>query len=134
MSLSQLSRGIITTFMVITLAVLGFVSPSYAAPASTGSAGENMINIVQTGDGNSITIVTPPSPTTAFPSESVNDVLGWVSDGVIETAKVMVGGAIVCYTVDGLATTIFPPAGALLPFCPMIGGAAGGQLLTKVVM
>lgn len=54
-----------------------------------------------------------------------------------ETAKVFVMGffeglggwtavVAVCMAADTAASTVFPPAAALLPYCPAIGMAAGG--------
>ncbi|MEA5419161.1 hypothetical protein VB712_07955 [Spirulina sp. CCNP1310] len=55
-----------------------------------------------------------------------------VIDGAINTAGVAVGATLLCYGADGLATTVFPPAAALAPFCTSIPGlfvgAKGAQL------
>jgi len=43
--------------------------------------------------------------------------------------------AAICLTINGLATTVFPPASALLPFCLVGGGAtaAAGSFVSKPV-
>jgi hypothetical protein len=45
-------------------------------------------------------------------------------DGAAQTAGAMIGGFLVCYTVSGVATTFFPPAAVLAPYCPGLGAAS----------
>ena len=44
----------------------------------------------------------------------------------VETTVVFFTVVAICITLDTLASSIFPPAAALLPYCPSAGGALAG--------
>ena len=56
-----------------------------------------------------------------------------LSDNAKITAGTAIGEAIVCYSIDGIATVAFPPAAALSPFCSAIGAVGGGSAIVKGV-
>jgi hypothetical protein len=48
----------------------------------------------------------------------------WISETICDVSKTVATGGIIwgaCIATDALATTIFPPAGALLPLCNVLG-------------
>lgn len=112
-------RSLIALLVAFAIAVTGVVQPAYAdSTAPNYLSTSSLITINTQGEGNSVAI---------FDSFKAGD-LGEVQqpsnafiDGLVtgaeETIGVAIGGAIVCYSVGWIATAIFPPAGALAPFC-----------------
>lgn len=107
------------------IAVAGVVKPAYALSSDLGvlpanfhvgiKGNDNLIGINDSSDANN----------------GGTDDLFWsffegVKTGIATTIGTVMGGAAVCYTIDGVATAIFPPAAALVAFCPAIGFTSGG--------
>lgn len=64
----------------------------------------------------------------SFPNaESASDeFIKWVVKPAVEAVVGFGAVATVCIAADAAASVVFPPAAALLPYCPAIGGAFGG--------
>ncbi len=109
-------RSLIASIIAFAIAVTVVVNPAYAESADTNSYFNNygVINNIY-GNGNSVTIDNPSKKDSySEKQDSSNPFI----DGVINMAGSLIGGAIVCYSIDGIATVFFPPAAVLASFCP----------------
>lgn len=120
-------RSLIAVIVALAIAVVGVVKPAYAYSSDSGM---ELVNppIVINGNDNSVSFYDSfdhfadeepiKEPSDAFVEGLVN--------GIVQTTGFMVGGTLVCYALDGIATAFFPPAAAAAAFCPAIGTAGGG--------
>ncbi len=104
--------AIITVF--ITSFVL-FVSPVRAESLPVNSVNYNQVS---SSYSNKKEIV-----------NTVEDIIHTVSDA---TEIVIGGGTIICVAGSLASSTIFPPAAALLPYCPAIGVAGGVEVVKTI--
>jgi hypothetical protein len=120
-------RSLIAIIVALSIAGVGVVKPAYAYSSDSNMG---LVNppITINGDGNSVSFNdsfnrfadegTIKSSSDAFADSLVK--------GIVETTGFVVGGTLVCYALDGIATAFFPPAAAAAAFCPSIGAAGGG--------
>lgn len=117
-------RGLIALVLAFAIAITGMANPAYAY--SDNSTAQAPIIVDNRGDNNSINI----NSGNGYGSDPLNNPSNSFVDGLINgaatTAGFAVGGAIVCYALDGVATMFFPPASAAAAFCPTVGAAVGG--------
>lgn len=112
-------RKLIAIILGLAVAITGFVTPAYAYSANSGIVFDNHQENYSTGyDGYGYSGRTTEDWSEKFGNSIV--------DGVVTTTGVAIGGVVVCYTLDGIATMFFPPAAALAAFCPSAGAAAVG--------
>ena len=115
-------RSLIALLIASVLTLTGLAAPAYADSSKINGFSWGAKQVFDSH--NTINIVAHPSDRS---SPSFWDRLAKsVGDGALGTVGVVVGGAVVCYTLDGAAATVFPPAAALLPYCPAVGLAVGG--------
>jgi len=122
-------RKLIALLAVCVVVLTGLVSPAYAGSnhvggLSVGAKQKSDSHESYSDSHDSYIVNTLPSD-----SDSSSDWETFVSGikrGVIETAGFAIGGVVLCFAIDGAASTVFPPAAALLPYCPSIGAVAGG--------
>jgi hypothetical protein len=113
--------------VALTIAVVGIVKPAYAYPSVSGIMPVNS-HLVINGNDNSVSFYDSfdrfaderiiESPSDKFVEGLIN--------GITQTTGAVIGGIVVCYALDGIATAFFPPAAAAAAFCPAIGTAEGG--------
>lgn len=115
-------RGLIALLTVCIVVLTGLVAPAYAADNHVGGVS---VGAKQTTDSHDIYVINTQPPRADSPSD-LEIFLTSIKQGVIGTAGVAVGGAALCFAIDGAATTVFPPAAVLLPYCPGFGVALGG--------
>lgn len=115
-------RGLIALIIACALTLTGLTAPAYA---DSNHVGGLSMGAKQVFDSHDTIIVNPPIPDPPQPGGWERFVKG-LGDGALETAGLAIGGAAVCFAVDGAAATIFPPAAALLPYCPGFGATIGG--------
>ncbi|MEC4803659.1 MAG: hypothetical protein SAJ12_22920 [Jaaginema sp. PMC 1079.18] len=60
-----------------------------------------------------------------------SDFLQGVVKGALGTVGTAAGGALVCYGISGVVAPVFPPAAALIPFCPDFSLVSGGGNILK---
>ena len=114
-------RGFIALLVACVLAITSLTAPAYA---DSNQVGGLSIGTKQSSDSHDIIIVNPlPEPPSPDFWKSFVD---GVVNGALGTAGAAIGGAAICFIADGAATTVFPPAAALLPYCPGIGATIGG--------
>ncbi|MCC5603802.1 hypothetical protein [Nostoc favosum] len=132
-------RNLIAIIVAIAIAIAGAIEPAYAyTNDSSGVSVSHHIHITQ-GDNSSVSLYqnqgemhlsinqgnygtvnlnhinnSADKYTTENSSESLIDN---VVTGVVENAVTVIGGAMACYALDGIATAFFPPAAVLAPFC-----------------
>lgn len=109
-------RSLIAFIVALTIAITGIVQPAYAAS-------DNTYNFSNQGNGNSIYL--NDSLQNSNPGVA-NTILQPFIDGAVAAVGTIVGTAVVCYVAIPAVTTVFPPAAALVPFCPAIGTSIGG--------
>jgi len=115
-------RGLIALLIACVLTLTGLTAPAYA---DSNHVGGLSMGAKQLFDSHDIIIVNPPQPDFPSPGRWEHFLKG-LGDGALETAGLTIGGAAVCFAVDGVATTFFPPAAALLAYCPGFGATIGG--------
>lgn len=127
MVLPKLLRNLMAITIAFSVMFINFTQPVLAASTITDTVRDQVNLTINQGDGGTITFGGPGNQTS-------NNPLSNFLDGALQTAEVMVGGVALCYAVDGLATTVFPPAVALAAFCPALPTFAGGVTATKTVI
>jgi hypothetical protein len=120
-------RSFIAVIVALAIAVVGVVKPAYAYSIDSNMG---LVNppITINGNGNSVSFNDSferfdDEGTIERPSDAFANGL---MKGIAETTGVVIGGIVVCYALDGIATVFFPPAAAAAAFCPAIGTAGGG--------
>jgi len=107
---------IIALVAIFTVTLTGFNQPALAATQSTpGLLGDRF-----TFENASIQL--DFSSQSDFLFRQVQNLI----DGAVYAVGGMAGGAAICYAADAAATTVFPPAAALAPFCPALPSLVGG--------
>ncbi len=116
-------RSLIALTLAFVIAISGIVKPAYADSRNLSSESANSHMVVNNqGDGNSVNISGSfNSVGDNTPQEKSNPFLDGVIRGVMETGGLVIGGAVVCYGIDGIAALLFPPAAALSALCPTVG-------------
>jgi hypothetical protein len=115
-------RSFIASIIAFAIAVTVVINPAYAESTDTNYYFNN-----SGGNGNSVVIDNSLNRDGySEKQDSLNPFIDGLLKGLEEAAGVTIGGAIVCYSIDGIATAFFPPAAALASFCPAIGGSLGG--------
>ena len=122
-------RSLIASIIAFAIAVTVVVNPAYAESTDTNYYVNN-----SGGNGDLVSIDESLNSVSDGASlDLANTFINGLWKGVVETAGVtiggVIGGVIVCYSIDGIATLVFPPAAALAAYCPAmpaIGGALGG--------
>ena len=113
-------RGLIALLVACVLAITSLTAPAYA---DSNQVGGLSVGAKQISDSHDIIIVSPlPEPPSPDFWKSFVD---GVVNGALETAGAAIGGAAICFIADGVATTVFPPAGVLLPYCSGLGATVG---------
>lgn len=121
----KMLKTLIVLIVAIVIGIVGLSEPSYAYTNDYNNLSISHHQNLTEGDNvNSVA----SEETTEEPSKVF--VTG-VMNGAITTAGVAVGGALICLTLDGIASAFFPPAASLSIFCPAVGAASGGA---KVVL
>jgi len=119
-------RNFLAVFLAFTIIFIGFTKPAYASSVNF--------------DFRSISSVSQSSnfQDTFSPLSDSNPkskiILRFMEKMIGDAAKDITGYAVICYTADGLATTVFPPAAAIAPFCPALGTSAIGAKLIKTLV
>ncbi|MDB9537944.1 hypothetical protein PN451_19260 [Dolichospermum planctonicum CS-1226] len=118
-------RSLIASIIAFAIAVTVVVNPAYAESTDTNYYVNN-----SGGNGDLVSIDESLNSVSDGASlDLANTFINGLWKGVVETAGVTIGGVIACYSIDGIATLVFPPAAALAAYCPAmpaIGGALGG--------
>ncbi|MBD2268034.1 hypothetical protein H6F62_04365 [Anabaena sp. FACHB-1391] len=118
-------RSLIASIIAFAIAVTVVVNPAYAESTDTNYYVNN-----SGGNGDLVSIDESLNSVSDGASlDLANTFINGLWKGVVETAGVTIGGVILCYSIDGIATLVFPPAAALAAYCPAmpaIGGALGG--------
>lgn len=126
-------RGIVSVLIALCILLTSTLAPASAYADGLNGLGSSSTHSVSSlnvkGNHNSITV------NNSLHSEDKNEANQFVDsmiDGATQTIGYAAGAALVCYTADGLASTVFPPAVALAPACSVIPGlfvgAKGAQL------
>lgn len=125
-------RGLIAIVVAFAIALSSFAKPSYAMPVESAMEAASTV-IIQQGDNN-FAQINPPAiePISTSEPTAADEFWQGVQKGVVETSGAIVGGVIVCYALDGLATMIFPPAAAASAFFPTVGGLKGTTAIMKM--
>jgi hypothetical protein len=121
-------RSFIALLVVFTIVFLGIINPAYAASREADIMPRSFpITINNKGNDNSVYFNTSfnSSDDKRATEDLSEELLDSVINGIVTTAGVAIGGAVVCYAFDGIATAFFPPAAALAAFCPGVGAATG---------
>ena len=117
--------SLIASIIAFAIAVTVVVNPAYAESTDTNYYVNN-----SGGNGDLVSIDESLNSVSDGASlDLANTFINGLWKGVVETAGVTIGGVILCYSIDGIATLVFPPAAALAAYCPAmpaIGGALGG--------
>jgi hypothetical protein len=119
-------RSLIASIIAFAIAVTVVVNPAYAESTDTNYYVNN-----SGGNGDLVSIDESLNSVSDGASlDLANTFVNGLWKGVVETAGVTIGGVILCYSIDGIATLVFPPAAALAAYCPAmpaIGGTLGGE-------
>ncbi|MBD2243967.1 hypothetical protein [Nostoc sp. FACHB-888] len=120
-------RSLIALIVALVLTIAGITEPAYA-----DSSNSNLLfvdsNIINNSGYANVNNWNDSFNSLHFPElENIGEkIFDTVVDGFIKTGGFAIGGALACYALDGIATTIFPPAAAAVAFCPVVGAASGG--------
>lgn len=109
-------RKLIAIILILTVAITGFVTPAYASSTNSLIIIDNHKEIYSNDNNYNYAERTTENSSEKF----INSFI----DGMTNTAGALAGAVAVCFALDGLATTIFPPAATLAAFCPSLGGGA----------
>ena len=110
-------RSLIASIIAFAIAVTVVVNPAYAESTDTNYYFNN-----SGGNGDLVSIDESLNSVSDGASlDLANTFINGLWKGVVETAGVTIGGVILCYSIDGIATLVFPPAAALAAYCPAIG-------------
>jgi len=118
-------KRFIALILSVTLMLGSIVQPAYASSLNTVGSNNALIN-------NNNTTYNYYGDKTL--QESILDTVGEIGKSALIVSLGTLGGwtavVAVCIAADTAASTVFPPAIALLPYCPGIGvaGAGGGAL------
>ncbi len=105
----SVARKILSLFLVLMLTTWFYIEkPALASNIATNN--QNYENLIK-------------NCLFSQPDSGVGEVVCDLAKTIMETAT-LVG---ICYTIDGLATSFFPPAAALAPVCNMLGITQTGQ-------
>lgn len=127
-------RGLIALVIAFVITISGFAKPAYAGSINSNYLANSYAVVNTPEDINSIDIIDSFNSSDIYTTHAPNSFIDGLINGALSTLGVAIGGAIVCYTLDGVATVFFPPAGALSAFCPAVGGAFGsGNVVTQGV-
>ncbi|MCC5603801.1 hypothetical protein [Nostoc favosum] len=125
-------RYLIAIIVALAISITGITRPAYAYTNNFAGFPPNSDITIHQGDNSSINFNYANSPDSErSPNDPSQVFVNGVVNGAVTTAGVAVGGALVCYALDGIATAFFPPAASLAVFCPAVGAASGG---TKAVL
>lgn len=115
-------RGFIACIIALTIAITGIVQPAYAAPG-------NAYTFSNQGNGNSVYINDSSQNFNTGVNDSLLNSNSDSNDYIIKTVvSTILGFTIpvgICLVADAAATTVFPPAGFLAPYCANIGAIGG---------
>jgi hypothetical protein len=125
-------RKIIALIAIFTVFFTGFNQPAFAANPSTLGLLDGFSMDMNWGNRFSFGSSSDNFDTNSRSSFFSRQIQNFVDAAVIG-AEGVVGGAAVCYTADAAATTVFPPAALLAPFCPVLPTLAGGTAATAKV-
>lgn len=107
-------RKLFALVLALVIAVVGTVKPAYAVSDSS-----SLLNSYNTDFLAAIT------------NEVVKDEIVKVAvDAAVNGTVTIAVTLAVCYGADALATSVFPPAAALAPFCPVLAGGTGAVVGT----
>ncbi|GAB4340918.1 MAG: hypothetical protein OHK0047_32380 [Leptolyngbyaceae cyanobacterium] len=128
-------RGIVSVLIALCILLTSALIPSSAYADGLNGLGSSSTHSVSSlnvkGNHNSITI-NNSLRSEDYKQNEANRFVDSMIDGATQTLGYAAGAALVCYTADGLASTVFPPAVALAPACSVIPGlfvgAKGAQL------
>lgn len=95
-------RKLFSLLLALVIVVVGTVKPAYAVSDSS-----SLLNSYSTDFLAAIT------------SEDLMDEAAKTAVDVVVTTGTWIA---ICYGADALATSVFPPAAAVAPFCPVIAG------------
>lgn len=104
-------RSLIALFLAFAIAISGITLPAYAASSNPDFI-NNYPKNEESGNGY------------------IDDSLLFVGEGVKNATQGLIGATILCYTLNAVATTVFPPVAVLLPFCPMVESVAAVKAIS----
>jgi hypothetical protein len=137
-------RKLVSFLLIFTIIILSATYPVYATSSSGANLQSNISSFdmaVKLPDG----VEAVPKHLLKFSQKSSKFIksclLSQPSNGIEEIGcgllktSIQAGVVVVvCYSADGVATSIFPPAGTLAPFCSYLGVAKSGEKLVDVVI
>ncbi len=120
-------RSIVAFVVMIIFTISSMAHPAYASPSPStqnvpAASGKYVECGVQIGFVNSCG--SNNQRDSGYSSDASQEFVNNVVNGAVTTAGFVIGGAVTCYVLDGIATAFFPPAAALAAFCPVVGGGA----------
>lgn len=119
-------RNFLAIFLAFTVIFISCTKPAYA-----GSVNFDFRSISSVSQSSNFQDTFSPLSDS---NPKSNAVLRFMGKMVGDAAKDITGYAVICYTADGLAATVFPPAAAIAPFCPALGtSAASGKLIKTII-
>jgi hypothetical protein len=121
-------RSLIAVIIAVSIVFTGIIKPAYAE--------DNIINYNNYNYNFNDFSVKSDQYFIDYSDKNRKDLSNFIEGikrGALEAAGITVGGVIVCYSIDGVATAFFPPAATLAAFCPAMGGTLGsGNAATKL--
>jgi hypothetical protein len=115
----KMFKRFIALILSVTLMLGSIVQPAYASSFNTVGSNNGLINNNTYNYYGDKTL-----------RESILDTVDETGKAFLKGLAEGLGGwtavVAVCMAADAAASTVFPPAAALLPYCPAIGVAAGG--------
>ncbi len=107
-------RNLIAVVLSVSLAIMGLTSPAYA-------------------DSNIIQVFADNQATDNHSALQPDPLVKSFGDSAKNTFVSVAGAAVVCYGIGGVATTIFPPAAGLMPYCPAAEALVGKTSLNSTI-
>jgi len=135
-----LCKSIVSVLIALCILLTSTLATANAYADGLNGLGSSSTHSVSTlnieGNDNSITVLNNSLPSEDYAQNEHHPIIAPVIDGIKSTLGYAAGTALVCYTADGLASTVFPPAIALAPACSAIPGlflGKGGQVAIKSI-
>lgn len=118
-------RSLIALAVAFAIAIAGFVKPAYAYSGNSDVMPGNYNTEIR-GNNNTVNFKDSFNNNNRGTVDPFDSFSKGFMDGAATTIGITIGGVVVCYTVNGIAATVFPPAAALAAFCPALGAVSGG--------
>jgi hypothetical protein len=121
----------VSLVLVLCVLFLGALAPAYANELNGSGVVSSGTQVNIGGHHNRTTINNYPRDSYGG-SQGSSVFLDSVANGAISTVGFALGATAICFGADALATSVFPPAAFLAPYCPGIGTAiGGGKIITQ---